>query len=181
MYAAMGLGVLAKGPVGLVLPTAVIGMYLLIATLPPVSGDGRRGTRWLGVLRPFAPFHFLRTCWTMRPISALAASLAVASPWYVWVTVRTDGEWTRGFFLQHNVARALQTMEGHAGPPILFYAGAILVGFFPWSILAIPTGVVHGRSRCRLQLSPAPARRYFSAVLDWRLRHAVLAGADKIA
>ena len=35
MYAAMGLGVLAKGPVGLVLPTAVIGMFLLIVRLPP--------------------------------------------------------------------------------------------------------------------------------------------------
>ena len=30
LYAAMGLGVLAKGPVGLILPTAVIGMFLLI-------------------------------------------------------------------------------------------------------------------------------------------------------
>ena len=34
MYAAMGLAVLAKGPVGLVLPTAVIGMLLLIMRLP---------------------------------------------------------------------------------------------------------------------------------------------------
>jgi 4-amino-4-deoxy-L-arabinose transferase-like glycosyltransferase len=33
MYAAMGLAVLAKGPVGLVLPTAVIGLFLLIARL----------------------------------------------------------------------------------------------------------------------------------------------------
>src|SRR4051812_621336 len=34
MYAAMGLGILAKGPIGLILPTAVIGMFLLITRLP---------------------------------------------------------------------------------------------------------------------------------------------------
>ena len=34
MYAFMGLGVLAKGPVGLIVPTAVIGMFLLIMRLP---------------------------------------------------------------------------------------------------------------------------------------------------
>src|SRR5262245_25694081 len=39
MYAAMGLGVLAKGPVGLVLPAAVIGMFLLIVRRPNRSGD----------------------------------------------------------------------------------------------------------------------------------------------
>ena len=38
----MGVGVLAKGPVGFVLPTAVIGMYLLIKRLPhsqPAGGE----------------------------------------------------------------------------------------------------------------------------------------------
>lgn len=34
MYAAMGLAVLAKGPVGFLLPTAIIGMFLLIQRLP---------------------------------------------------------------------------------------------------------------------------------------------------
>ena len=43
IYAAMGLGVLAKGPVGLVVPTAVIGMYLLIIRLEPRSIKGNAG------------------------------------------------------------------------------------------------------------------------------------------
>lgn len=133
MYALMGMAVLAKGPVGLVLPTAVIGMYLLIVTLPPRED----APWWLRLLRPFAPSHFLRTCWRMRPITALAASLAVALPWYVWVHVRTDGEWTRGFFLTHNLGRATTAMEGHDGS-ILYYPFAILVGFFPWSVFAAP-------------------------------------------
>ena len=44
MYAWMGLGVLAKGPVGLILPTAVIGMFLLLMRLPRDESErSRRG------------------------------------------------------------------------------------------------------------------------------------------
>jgi 4-amino-4-deoxy-L-arabinose transferase-like glycosyltransferase len=133
MYALMGFAVLAKGPVGLVLPTAIIGMFLLIVTLPRKEGT----PRWLAPLRPFAPLHFLRTCWNMRPVTALAAALAIALPWYVWVHVRTDGAWTRGFFITHNLGRATAPMEGHGGS-IFYYPAVILVGFFPWSVFAAP-------------------------------------------
>jgi 4-amino-4-deoxy-L-arabinose transferase-like glycosyltransferase len=74
----------------------------------------------------------------MRPLTALTVSLAVALPWYIWVGVRTDGEFLRGFFFEHNLSRAMQTMEGHRGN-LLFYPLAILVGFFPWSVFAAPT------------------------------------------
>jgi 4-amino-4-deoxy-L-arabinose transferase-like glycosyltransferase len=143
MYALMGAAVLAKGPVGLVLPTAVIGMYLLIATLP------RRDDlpRWRKALRPFGPGHFLRTCWTMRPITALAVSMAVALPWYVWVHLRTDGQWTHGFFVTHNLGRATTAMEGHDGS-LLFYPAAMLLGFFPWSVFAAP-GLIDSTRRLR--------------------------------
>ncbi len=62
-------------------------------------------------------------------------------PWYLWVTLRTDGAWTREFFLEHNIGRALQPLEGHSGPAILFYVGVILVGFFPWSVLTVATAL----------------------------------------
>lgn len=143
MYAAMGIAVLAKGPVGLVLPVAVIGMFLLIVRLPaqsaatPEAGWRRWSRVAVAVLRPFAPLHFLRTCWSMRPLTALIASLAVALPWYVWVGVRTDGEWIKGFLLTHNLGRTLQPMEGHGGS-VLYYPLALLIGFFPWSLLLAP-------------------------------------------
>ena len=92
--------------------------------------------RWLlSCLRPFAPLHFLRTCWSMRPLTAVAVVLAVAAPWYAWVGWRTDGEFLRVFFWDHNLGRAAQPMEGHSGGP-WFYPVAILVGFFPWSVFA---------------------------------------------
>ena len=46
----------------------------------------------------------------MRPVTAVVVILAVAAPWYVWVGIRTDGEFLRGFFWQHNVARAVHTL-----------------------------------------------------------------------
>ena len=144
MYACMGMAILAKGPIGLVLPTAVIGMYLLVTRMKrEVPSDERHGAagivrRAITMVRPFAPRHFLRTCWSMRPVTALAVSLAVALPWYAMVWFRTDGQWVRGFLLDHNLGRATQSLEGHGGS-LFYYPLALLVGFFPWSVFAAPT------------------------------------------
>ena len=124
MSALIGVAVLAKGPIGLILPTAVIGMFLLLMRLPPAAAIDYRPRRLMGRkilswLHPFAPRHFLATCWSMRPLTALAASLAIALPWYVWVGLRTHGEWPKGFFLIHHLQRAMEPMEGHDGP--IFY------------------------------------------------------------
>ncbi len=143
MFAAMGLGVLAKGPVGLVLPTAVVGMFLLIVRLPMHRSNEQRQSitnRMVHLIRPFSPKHFLATCWKMRPMTAILAAGIVSVPWYYLVGIRTDGEWLRGFFFDHNVGRAMSPMEGHNGS-ILFYPAAILVGFFPWSVLTIPVAL----------------------------------------
>jgi len=143
MYAAMGLGVLAKGPVGLVLPTAVIGMFLLIVRLSAQPQDESTWwvRDWLGrVLAPLEPLHFLATCWSMRPFTALFAAAAIAVPWYFAVGVATEGEFLRGFFFEHNLSRATGVMEGHRGS-VFFYPLAILVGFFPWSVFAIPLAI----------------------------------------
>ncbi len=151
IYGLMGLGVLAKGPVGLVLPTAVIGMFLLMVRLPQqkLSAEGgeqnpsertviTRLQLWFRqVLRPFHPVHFFKTCWVMRPLTAILVVLAVALPWYVWVGVRTQGEWLRGFLLDENIGRAMQPLENHRGP-FFYYLIAVTVGFFPWSIYLLP-------------------------------------------
>ena len=135
IYALMGFGVLDKGPVGLVLPTAVLGMFLLLQWMPkdlrPAENTRLRLPRLL--MMAFAPLHFLKTCLRMRPLIAIAAALAVALPWYIWVTIRTDGEWTYGFFVTHNVGRAMQPMENHGGIPLVYYIVTLMLGFFPWS------------------------------------------------
>ncbi len=142
MYLAMGLAVLAKGPVGVILPTAVIGMFLLIKRLQNTKTESASSSGFISriqaISRPFAPIHFLKTCWSMRPVTAVLCVLAVALPWYVLVHLKTDGEWTYGFFVKHNVGRAMDSMDGHRGN-VLFYPIALIVGFFPWSTFWIPT------------------------------------------
>ena len=144
VFAVFGVAVLAKGPVGIVLPVAVIVAFRYLARLPQTpttSATVGYQTAMRALAHWLQPRHGLRTLATMRWPTALMATLAVAAPWYVWVGLRTDGAWLRGFFLEHNLGRALTPMEGHDGPAILFYLVALLVGTFPWSVLAVPTSV----------------------------------------
>lgn len=145
MYGLMGVAVLAKGPVGVVLPMAVIGMFLLIDRLPSstslLESEPRNSkspaARLIGLLamwlRPFAPGHFFRTLWVMWPLTAIIVVLAVCLPWYGWVHYRTDGRWVREFLWVENLGRAVAPMENHGGTPV-FYLVTLLAGFFPASV-----------------------------------------------
>src|SRR5262249_20994503 len=73
---AAGLGVLAKGPVGFVLPAAVAGLFLIL-----------RGE--------------LRRLLDLRILGLLLACVLVAAPWYGWVAAETRGVWVREFFGKH--------------------------------------------------------------------------------
>jgi 4-amino-4-deoxy-L-arabinose transferase-like glycosyltransferase len=115
---ACGAAVLAKGPVGIVLPLAAFTGFACW------QAGGWNPRRWA------APLAGLRL-----PLVLIVAS-AVACPWYAWVTWRTDGEWLRGFFLVHNLGRFAAPMEGHSGS-LLYYPLVIAVGLFPWSIVLL--------------------------------------------
>jgi len=110
-YAALGLGVLAKGPVAVVMPGLIMAAFLLL------MGD------W-GSWRRF------------RPFMGLAIILAIALPWYVAVGVLTGGAWLEGFLLRHNVERFTQPLQGHRGFPGL-YVLTVVLGWFPWSGLLV--------------------------------------------
>ncbi|HVX10631.1 MAG TPA: glycosyltransferase family 39 protein [Pirellulales bacterium] len=157
MYAAMGVGVLAKGPVVVVLPTLVLVIYVACvrqALAAPASAPAAR--RYLRYLSPVA---WLVAAWRLRPITALFVVGAIAVPWYVVVGLQTDGRWLAGFFGQHNVGRYLSPMEGHRGP-FWFYVPAVLFGFFPWSTF-LPQAVV--RTAKLVRQSPSWAAYLFLA------------------
>ena len=142
MNLAFGLAVLAKGPIGLILPTAIIGMFLLIQRLDPLpnenpDSEGRLSRLLISMLRIVNPVHFLKTCWYMRPLTAIAVAVLVAAPWYIAVGIQTGGDFTKLFLLNENFARATTVMENHSGS-WLFYPATIAVGFFPWSIFLGP-------------------------------------------
>lgn len=120
--AACGLGVLAKGPVAVVLPTLVV----LI---------------WLAWQRQ------LRCLWDRRILWMFAAYAVVAFPWYTLVIVETRGAYFRGFILKNNVGRYLAPMGDHRGP--FYYHGLVLLaGFAPWSAFLLPT-LWHALRSCR--------------------------------
>jgi 4-amino-4-deoxy-L-arabinose transferase-like glycosyltransferase len=103
----IGLAVLAKGPVGLVLPPAVIGLFLLCN-------------------------RQLRLLWDRRLLLGGLAFALVALPWYAWVGAETKGAFLRGFLRTHNWERYLSPMENHGGP-IYYYVLTLVLGFVPWS------------------------------------------------
>jgi 4-amino-4-deoxy-L-arabinose transferase-like glycosyltransferase len=111
---ACGLGVLAKGPVGVILPCAVTGLVLLWE---------RRLQRLLDT----------------RLLTGVLVFLATAAPWYAWVAVETKGKWLVGFWFKHNLIRYTATMENHAGLPGVYYLLVLLIGLAPWSVFLGPT------------------------------------------
>jgi 4-amino-4-deoxy-L-arabinose transferase-like glycosyltransferase len=146
-YAFLGLAVLAKGPIGVLLPCATIGLFTLAAGLrsrahmtPPEHATLasltiyyiRIALRRLNDALSCMP----RAIWTMRPILLAATVFAVALPWYLLVSVRTAGAWPQGFFLTHNVERFLQPIGGHGGT-VVFQPIALLAGFFPWTFVLL--------------------------------------------
>jgi len=104
---AAGLAVLAKGPVGLVLPAALVVLFLLWSR------------RWRLL------------CGRVWIVALLLCAL-VALPWYILVAVETKRQFLAEFLLTHNVERAFTAMEDHSGPA-WYYLAVLVIGLVPWS------------------------------------------------
>ncbi len=112
---ASGLAVLTKGPaVGLILPAAVVGAYLLW---------NRELLRLLD----------------RRLIWGILAWVLVTVPWYAFVAAETKGEWPRAFFLRENLGRASEPMENHRGIPVVYEFAVVCLFFAPWSGFLVAT------------------------------------------
>ncbi len=139
-YATMGLAVLTKGPIGLLFPMAVIGLFLL-TQIP--RGTDAKSNRWMRawrVVEPYSPIPFARTVWQMRPITAIVMVLLVAGPWYAIVQWQTHGAFLNEFIGVHHLGRFSNAMDNHRGP-IIYYLVACLIGMYPWSAFAIPAAI----------------------------------------
>ncbi len=106
-YACCALATIFKGPAGLVLPGAVVFIYLLF------SG------RWK---RIFEVIH----------IPGLALYLLIAAPWFIAMGIRQPG-YLQEFFLGQNVGRFAGSMESHDMNPLI-YIPVLLAGLLPWTI-----------------------------------------------
>jgi 4-amino-4-deoxy-L-arabinose transferase-like glycosyltransferase len=107
-----GLAVLAKGPLGALLPLLVIGGFVLATR------------RW----------SLAREMVALRTVGAF---VAVAAPWYLLVWQAQGWRFIEVFLLNHNLQRFTSTVHNHPGP-FYYYLPVLLVGLFPWSGLVLP-------------------------------------------
>jgi len=116
-WAAAAAAVLTKGPIGILLPILVILLFLCL------SGRAREGMRrlrlGLGIV--------LLGCLTL--------------PWYLAVSLMTEGNFLRVFVVEHNVMRYLSVNSGHEGP-WYYYLLVIAIGFLPWTAF-LPASLHH--------------------------------------
>jgi 4-amino-4-deoxy-L-arabinose transferase-like glycosyltransferase len=110
-WAFAALAALAKGPIGILLPVLVIGLYGLLARDPRV----------------------------LRALSApgLALFALIGGPWYLLILRREGSAFVSTFLLGHNVQRFLTTEHHHPGS-VFYYVGVLLLGLFPWTGLVVP-------------------------------------------
>jgi 4-amino-4-deoxy-L-arabinose transferase-like glycosyltransferase len=107
-YAALGLGVLTKGPIAVLLPALSLAGFLLL-----------RG-RW-------------REWRTWHP-EGLWVSAAVAGPWYVLCAITNGWGFIQVFFINQNLERFTSTIHGHIRP-LYFFIPVLLLLTFPWTFL----------------------------------------------
>jgi 4-amino-4-deoxy-L-arabinose transferase-like glycosyltransferase len=172
MYAAIGLAVLAKGPIGLLLPLTVFGCSTVLLS-PAISVRNNGGTRWRQVWSwlggQFSPRRVWHIARGVRIVWGIAIIAAVAGPWYLAVSLATDGQWLSGFIGTHNVHRFLHPMEGHSGS-IFYYGVAVMAGFFPGSCF-LPIAMVHSVRDQREQAPQAPSHAF---LWSWILGYLVV-------
>lgn len=110
-WAALGAGFMVKGPI----------LFLPVAGFMLAASWGERSIAWLGRL---------------RPVTGIMLFVLLAAPWYVAITIISDG----GFFAESLgkdlVAKVASGQESHGAPPGLYLALAP-VTFWPFSLLGL--------------------------------------------
>jgi 4-amino-4-deoxy-L-arabinose transferase len=121
MYAAIGLGVLTKGPVAIVLPAVAFAAWL--------SAE----RRW-------------RDARTLMPGAGAAIVAAIVVPWYAALVVRHGWAPVTAFFVGENLDRFTTAMQPDHRP-FWFYVPVLLTDLFPWApLLVVPLATAWKRS-----------------------------------
>jgi 4-amino-4-deoxy-L-arabinose transferase-like glycosyltransferase len=125
MWVALAVGVLTKGPIGLVLPCLVV--------LP-----------WHCLNRNQVRDLPLRS---LLPLTGIVAFLLLVVPWYAAAHWVTNGAFTWQFFIGENVFRYTQVVNQHR-QPFWFYILLLVPMTFPWTGY-LPAALGHAWRRTR--------------------------------
>lgn len=118
MYAWIGVGLLAKGPIAILVPGMAVFFWCLFS---------REWRRMAEV--------------AIAPLGWLIA-LAIAGPWYVAIYLDQGQAFIDGFIMKHNVGRFSGNMLGHGGS-VGYYLALLPVVLLPFSglFLAVAAGI----------------------------------------
>ena len=108
-YVLLGLAIMTKGPVGLVLPLAILFVY-----------------------------HFLRgeikAAWRFyRPFIGAAVVAVIAVPWFAVEITVTKGAYFQEFIMRENVQRFTTVVDNHK-QPFWYHAAAMFGGYLPFTL-----------------------------------------------
>jgi 4-amino-4-deoxy-L-arabinose transferase-like glycosyltransferase len=122
-FAWIGLGLLAKGPIAILVPAGAAGLWLATgrdrSRLQRLAGDAR--------------------AWGLLAL--------IAAPWYAYALWRHGRAFVDGFLLHHNLDRFAGPLEGHRGS-LFYYLEVLPVAMMPWTPLLAPIAL-HLRARWR--------------------------------
>ena len=112
-HAAIGLGVLAKGPIAILIPFVVTFIFCVL----------RRDLR-----------TWARAVFDWR---SLALLVAIAAPWYVVILLKEGRGFIDGFIMKHNVGRFTGPVSGHTGS-LFYYVPVVVLLTLPFTALLVP-------------------------------------------
>ncbi|HYT54785.1 MAG TPA: glycosyltransferase family 39 protein [Verrucomicrobiae bacterium] len=115
MYVAMGAATLVKGPIGVMLPGAVIVLYLVFTK------------RWMIVRHMNLPM-------------GIPLFLLTAAPWYILVEYRNPG-YLHHFLWEENLARFATSQFKRSGS-WYYFVMVLSAGFLPWTVM-LPTTIAN--------------------------------------
>ena len=137
--ASLGLAVLAKGPIGAVLPGLIIFSFLLI-------------TRKWGLI------------FNRRTLGGILVFCMVALPWYLAMAMRNP-DFIQSFLMQGNLSRFLSKHPNHQ-ERFYFFLPVLLIGFFPWTTF-IPSALLHHIKQYRRGRSPDTLFLLLAAIIPF--------------
>ena len=173
-WVAQGAAILIKGPIGPLISALTV-IALIIA---------ERRVAWLKGL---------------RPLPGVAIAAAIAAPWFIAISLETGGAFLADAVGKDLLPKLISVQEAHGAPPGA-YSLAMLVTFWPGSLLAFPALVWAWRHRADkrmryclawllpawilFELIPTKLPHYVLPLypaLALICAHAALTGADELA